>query len=67
MQITPEESWLSFDEEAPVLHNKVSSSSFESNQAVMTCNVSRFVHLQVGQEPELRLELLTRKMVMKIS
>ncbi|KAG6720458.1 hypothetical protein I3842_03G063100 [Carya illinoinensis] len=42
-KITPEESWLSFDEEAPVLHNKV------------------------GQEPELRLELLTRKMVMKIS
>lgn len=54
MQITPEESWLSFDEEALVLHNKVSSFLFESIHAVMTYDLSRFVHLQGGQEPELR-------------
>ncbi|XWS30788.1 hypothetical protein CRYUN_Cryun23aG0019800 [Craigia yunnanensis] len=43
-KITPEESWLSFDEEALVLHNEY---------IVMTCNLFRFVHLQAGQEPEL--------------
>lgn len=55
MQLSPEESWLSFDEEALVLHNKVSSFLFESNHAVMTYNLPRFVHLQGGLEPELRL------------
>ncbi|KAE8708052.1 Formyltransferase, putative isoform 2 [Hibiscus syriacus] len=47
-RISPEESWLSFDEEALVLHNKVvfSSTFFESENTVMTCNLFRFVHLQ---------------------
>ena len=67
MQITPEESWLFFDKEASDLHNKVSTFFFESNHAVMTYNISRFVHLQDGQEPELKLQLLTRKMVTTIS
>ncbi|KAK9266020.1 hypothetical protein L1049_010758 [Liquidambar formosana] len=54
-KITPEESWLCFDQEAEVLHNKVSSGFFSWHNYVVTShNLSRFVHLQGGQEPELK-------------
>lgn len=67
MQIAPDEAWLSFDQEAYVLHNKVILPFFLFNFAVKTCIPSRFVHSQDGLEHELRLSLLMRKSVTTIS
>lgn len=51
-KISVEESWLSFDQEASVLHNKVSPHFLfpvKYECVVITCNLFRFVHLQGGQ------------------
>ncbi|KAH8483247.1 hypothetical protein H0E87_027864 [Populus deltoides] len=51
-KISVEESWLSFDQEASVLHNKVSPPFLfpvKYECVVITCNLFRFVHLQGGQ------------------
>ncbi|KAK4367936.1 hypothetical protein RND71_011728 [Anisodus tanguticus] len=57
--ITPEESWLSFDEDAQVLHNKVFFSIvFQSGLSDHDTVAFRFGHLQDGQELELDFKVI---------